>query len=122
MTLASRFPGRRPRVARAMGVALSAAVIASASCAPSEPSDARQASQPPTFNGLVVLLVIDQLPQFLLDRYDTLFVGGFRRLLDEGRVITARARVPLGGRRDDVEEKRSGPVYGDDGSAGRPYA
>jgi hypothetical protein len=89
MTLASRFPGRRPRVVRAIGVtALSAALLASASCGPAAPSDAQQARQAPAFNGLVVLLVIDQLPQFLLDRYDTLFVGGFRRLLDEGRVYS----------------------------------
>jgi hypothetical protein len=33
---------------------------------------------------LVILMVVDQLRPDLLDRYDPLFVGGFRRLLDEG--------------------------------------
>jgi len=33
---------------------------------------------------LVVMLVIDQLRGDLLDRYDSVFTGGFRRLLDEG--------------------------------------
>jgi hypothetical protein len=36
---------------------------------------------PPT---LAILIVIDQLRPDLLDRYDHLFVGGLRRLLDEG--------------------------------------
>lgn len=48
--------------------------------------DAERTGQGLEFHGLVVLLVVDQLPQTLLDRYDTLFVGGLRRLLDEGRV------------------------------------
>lgn len=45
---------------------------------------------PPTDDagGLIVLVVIDQLPQYLLERYDSLFSGGFRRLLDEGLVYT----------------------------------
>ena len=34
---------------------------------------------------LVVMLVVDQLSTPLLLRYDDLFTGGFRRLLDEGR-------------------------------------
>jgi len=33
---------------------------------------------------LVVMLVIDQLRGDLLDRYESVFTGGFRRLLDEG--------------------------------------
>lgn len=33
---------------------------------------------------LVVALAVDQLRADLLERYDTLFTGGFRRLLDEG--------------------------------------
>ncbi len=33
---------------------------------------------------LVVLISIDQLPPFLLERYDSLFTGGLRRLLDDG--------------------------------------
>jgi hypothetical protein len=35
---------------------------------------------------LVALVVIDQLGAGLLERYDTLFTGGLRRILDEGRV------------------------------------
>jgi predicted AlkP superfamily pyrophosphatase or phosphodiesterase len=38
-------------------------------------------ADPPT---LAILMVIDQLRPDLLDRYDHLFVGGLRRLLDEG--------------------------------------
>ena len=37
---------------------------------------------------LAILLVVDQLRPDLLDRYDALFVGGFRRLLDEGYRFT----------------------------------
>ena len=39
-------------------------------------------SEPPA---LVVMLVVDQLSQELLDRYDDVFTGGFRRLIDGGR-------------------------------------
>ncbi len=42
-------------------------------------------SQPPR---LVVALVIDQLPPDLLDRYDALYTGGLRRLLDGGHRFT----------------------------------
>ena len=34
---------------------------------------------------LAVMLVVDQLSQELLDRYDDVFTGGFRRLIDGGR-------------------------------------
>lgn len=34
---------------------------------------------------LVVSLAVDQLPGYLIERYDTLFTGGLRRLLDQGR-------------------------------------
>ncbi len=34
---------------------------------------------------LVVLVSVDQLPGDLFERYDSLYTGGFRRLLDEGR-------------------------------------
>lgn len=37
---------------------------------------------------LVVLMVVDQLRPDLLHRYDTLFVGGLRRLLDDGYRFT----------------------------------
>lgn len=42
----------------------------------------------PEFEGLLVLMVVDQLPGDLLERYDPAFSGGFRRLLDEGRVFS----------------------------------
>lgn len=91
MMLTSRLssPTRRRRGGAAPAVALlTAALLTSASCAPPTNTEARQAPEAPEFSGLIVLLVIDQLPQFLIDRYDTLFVGGFRRLLDEGRVYS----------------------------------
>ena len=34
---------------------------------------------------LVVMVVVDQLSQEILDRYDDAFTGGFRRLIDGGR-------------------------------------
>lgn len=37
---------------------------------------------------LAILMVVDQLRPELLDRYDALFVGGFRRLLDDGYRFT----------------------------------
>ena len=37
---------------------------------------------------LAILMVVDQLRADLLERYDALFVGGFRRLLDEGYRFT----------------------------------
>ncbi len=37
---------------------------------------------------LVVLISVDQLPQYLLARYETLYSGGLRRLLDRGRSYT----------------------------------
>ena len=37
---------------------------------------------------LVVLLVVDQLPAEILDRYDDLFTGGLRRLRDDGLRFT----------------------------------
>ncbi len=37
---------------------------------------------------LVVLISVDQLPQYLLERYDTLYSGGLRRLLDQGQSYT----------------------------------
>ncbi len=46
-------------------------------------------SQPPVEPPkLVVMVVVDQLRADLLDRYDSAFTGGFRRLLDEGAVFT----------------------------------
>ncbi|HEU5180644.1 MAG TPA: alkaline phosphatase family protein [Candidatus Polarisedimenticolia bacterium] len=44
----------------------------------------RQDSPSPPRPKLVVLIVVDQLRADLLDRYDTILKGGFRRLRDEG--------------------------------------
>lgn len=41
--------------------------------------------------GLIVLISVDQLPQYLLERYDTLYSGGLRRLLDRGHSYTRAA-------------------------------
>ncbi|MEK9507305.1 alkaline phosphatase family protein [Gaopeijia maritima] len=59
--------------------ALSLAVVASG-CGP---GGAPAADPAPT---LIVALPVDQLRSDLLERYDTLFTGGLRRLLDEGLV------------------------------------
>ena len=42
------------------------------------------ADSPPERPALVVYVVVDQLRGDLLERYDSVFTGGFRRLLDEG--------------------------------------
>ncbi len=47
---------------------------------------AAQAGQPPR---LAVMIAVDQLRGDLLLRYDSLFTGGFRRLLDQGAYYTA---------------------------------
>lgn len=52
------------------------------------PSGALHAQDPPP---LTVVLVVDQMPIHLLERYDDRFEGGLRRLLDRGAVLT-RAR------------------------------
>ncbi len=50
------------------------------------PADTRaQTPDPPR---LTALVVVDQLPAYLFSEYDSLFRGGFRRLLDEGIVFT----------------------------------
>lgn len=52
----------------------------------SEKSGAAATSRPEEDPRLVVVLIVDQLSTDLVERYDSLFTGGFRRLLDEGRV------------------------------------
>ena len=61
-------------------------VVAPSACrqSPETASTTRPADAPT----LAVLMAVDQLRADLLDRYDTLFVGGFRRLLDEGYRFT----------------------------------
>ena len=49
------------------------------------PAPARSAAERPA---LVVMVVVDQLREPLLERYDDLFTGGLRRLLDQGRFYT----------------------------------
>ncbi len=53
---------------------------------PAAPPAAPVRQEPPP--RLVVLLVVDQLSADLFDRYQDLFTGGFRRLLDGGRVYS----------------------------------
>ncbi len=48
----------------------------------------RHGGRPDDMPDLVVLMVVDQLRADLLERYDTLFTGGFRRLSDEGLRFT----------------------------------
>lgn len=64
------------RQARALLV-FSALATGSCGSAPAQPT-------PPGPPSLVVLVVVDQLTPDLLERYDELFTGGFRRILDEG--------------------------------------
>ena len=60
-----------------LGVAIGAAQLP-------DVAEASQEAQP----RLVVLVVIDQLPSYLFDRYQEVFTGGFRRILDEGHYFT----------------------------------
>ena len=50
-----------------------------------QPTSENVSADAPT---LAILMVVDQLRPDLLERYDALFVGGFRRLLDEGYHFT----------------------------------
>lgn len=72
------------RILRQLSVTVTAAGILSG-CLRSAPSPSQAPSQSPS---LVVLLVVDQLREDMLERYDSLFTGGLRRLLDDGRVFT----------------------------------
>lgn len=62
-------------------VAAALCALTPAACGPDGPP---APEGPPT---LVTLVVIDQLRGDLLARYDSLFTGGLRRLLDDGRVF-----------------------------------
>lgn len=59
---------------------VAAAACASSSGAPAAAPAASASGRPP----LVMLVVVDQLRSDLLTRYDDLFTGGFRRVLDDG--------------------------------------
>ena len=69
--------------------ALAALLLLASACAPSSravpPATAAATAERPR---LAVLLVVDQLRQPYLERWDDLFTGGLRRLLDEGRLYT----------------------------------
>ena len=52
--------------------------------APYYAEEAAAGESPPEGPTLVVLISVDQLRADLLDRYESLFTGGFRRLLDRG--------------------------------------
>ncbi|HKI96240.1 MAG TPA: alkaline phosphatase family protein [Gemmatimonadales bacterium] len=65
------------------------AIAGSALCALAAAGGSPRHAPPPH---LAVLVVVDQLRADLLDRYDTLFTGGFRRLRDRGFRFT-EARV-----------------------------
>ncbi len=60
------------------------APAATATPTPPTPGAAADATPP----RLLVLLSVDQLPAYLVARYDSLFTGAFRRLLDDGVVFT----------------------------------
>lgn len=74
-----------PRTTSRTSLALLLAVVLSAgSCAPRETAAPPASSDGPA---LVVLMAVDQLRSDLLERYDHLFTGGLRRLLDTGMVF-----------------------------------
>lgn len=62
--------------------AIATIAMTCACVAASPPAPRTEATTPP----LVVLVVIDQLGSSLMERYSDLYKGGFRRLLDSGRV------------------------------------
>jgi predicted AlkP superfamily pyrophosphatase or phosphodiesterase len=66
---------------RWLGIALGGLLLASCS-GPGE-RQGRTASV-----RLIVLISVDQLPEYLLERYDSLYRGGLRRLLDQGHSYT----------------------------------
>lgn len=72
----ARSGGMRALPRQALALAAGALLLAACGGAP-------QPERP----SLVVLLVVDQLRADLLERYDSLFTGGFRRLRDESRIF-----------------------------------
>src|SRR5919106_2160102 len=57
------------------------AIVAAAACTPSAPAPVSPAARP----RLLVWITVDQLRSDMLDHYSSMFTGGFRRLLNEGR-------------------------------------
>lgn len=70
----ARRRGRAVRAALTLPIALAAAFLAGGACG------AGKRERP----ALVVMITVDQLRADLLDRYDSLFTGGFRRLHERG--------------------------------------
>ena len=66
---------------------LALACIAFAACTHAAEHEPRPPAGPVASErpALVVMVVVDQLSQELLERYDDVFTGGFRRLIDGGR-------------------------------------
>jgi hypothetical protein len=75
------MPVRRPLAALIAVTTVAGCARAPAPGTASAPAGAQRPA-------LVVMLVVDQLRPGLLDRYDDLYTGGFRRLLDRGRLYT----------------------------------
>ena len=78
---------------RSATIALFAALLLGAACSTTGPhvataGGADVAATTAARPRLVVMLVIDQFREPYLERYDDLFTGGFRRLLDRGRLYT----------------------------------
>ncbi|MGH7564790.1 MAG: alkaline phosphatase family protein [Gemmatimonadota bacterium] len=77
-----RFP---PAVVIAFLAVVGACAAAACDRSSGPPPGALGPTVPSERPALVVMVVVDQLAEPLLDRYDDLFTGGFRRLLDDGR-------------------------------------
>src|SRR5690348_330440 len=69
------------------GIACAAGPGAGAAAPGASPGDASVAGRGARPR-LAVLIVVDQFREPYLDRYGSLFTGGFRRLLDQGRLYT----------------------------------
>ncbi|HSS51643.1 MAG TPA: alkaline phosphatase family protein, partial [Thermoanaerobaculia bacterium] len=61
-------------------LSLSLSIFVSCAVAHRSPKAQASAERP----ALVVVIAVDQLGEDLLERYDALFTGGFRRLKDQG--------------------------------------
>jgi hypothetical protein len=68
---------------RSAKLALFASLLACVACGGASGPDSDEATV-----DLVVLVTVDQLPNYLFERYDSLYTGGFRRLLQQGRSYT----------------------------------
>ncbi|PYP75405.1 MAG: hypothetical protein DMD35_21430 [Gemmatimonadetes bacterium] len=80
----SRFRVRAAAVTRATLLAIAGACASATGVAGGTTSSSTTALRP----RLVVMIVVDQFREPYLERYGDLFTGGFRRLLDQGRLYT----------------------------------